>query len=149
MFYVATVVLCTWIYRWQRRRSLVYSMPGTPGKCLNCAPKRACGVGTLCALHCCLKSLEAFAIARLLFVLSTHSPKATPRAFACAGDASSSLACPSSFISLPPCCCQGNVCLRADTAYIQPSQLPSGSNPNVSIDTNTRTHIPNTYTTPM
>ncbi|KAK2503958.1 hypothetical protein MC885_008353 [Smutsia gigantea] len=30
VFYVATVVLCTWIYRWQRRRSLVYSMPGTP-----------------------------------------------------------------------------------------------------------------------
>ncbi|XP_070372218.1 mitochondrial sodium/calcium exchanger protein isoform X2 [Equus asinus] len=29
-FYVVTVVLCTWIYRWQRRRSLVYSMPGTP-----------------------------------------------------------------------------------------------------------------------
>ncbi|XP_054551293.1 mitochondrial sodium/calcium exchanger protein isoform X2 [Talpa occidentalis] len=29
-FYVATVVLCTWIYRWQRRTSLVYSMPGTP-----------------------------------------------------------------------------------------------------------------------
>nr|XP_025874612.1 mitochondrial sodium/calcium exchanger protein [Vulpes vulpes] len=30
VFYVLTVVLCTWIYRWQRRRSLVYSMPGTP-----------------------------------------------------------------------------------------------------------------------
>ncbi|XP_058387467.1 mitochondrial sodium/calcium exchanger protein [Diceros bicornis minor] len=30
VFYVVTVVLCTWIYRWQRRRSLVYSMPGTP-----------------------------------------------------------------------------------------------------------------------
>ncbi|XP_044929511.1 mitochondrial sodium/calcium exchanger protein isoform X1 [Mustela putorius furo] len=30
VFYVITVVLCTWIYRWQRRRSLVYSMPGTP-----------------------------------------------------------------------------------------------------------------------
>ncbi|OWK15378.1 SLC8B1, partial [Cervus elaphus hippelaphus] len=30
MFYVVTVVLCTWIYQWQRRRSLVCSMPGTP-----------------------------------------------------------------------------------------------------------------------
>ncbi|XP_027432926.2 mitochondrial sodium/calcium exchanger protein isoform X1 [Zalophus californianus] len=30
VFYVVTVVLCTWIYRWQRKRSLVYSMPGTP-----------------------------------------------------------------------------------------------------------------------
>ena len=32
MFYVVTVVLCTWVYQWQRRRSLVCSMPGTPGK---------------------------------------------------------------------------------------------------------------------
>lgn len=32
VFYVVTVVLCTWIYQWQRRRSLVYSVPGTPGK---------------------------------------------------------------------------------------------------------------------
>lgn len=30
MFYVVTVVLCTWIYQWQRRRSLVCSMPATP-----------------------------------------------------------------------------------------------------------------------
>ncbi|ELK15483.1 Sodium/potassium/calcium exchanger 6 [Pteropus alecto] len=30
VFYVVTVVLCTWIYRWQRGRSLVHSMPGTP-----------------------------------------------------------------------------------------------------------------------
>ncbi|XP_062942898.1 mitochondrial sodium/calcium exchanger protein [Cynocephalus volans] len=31
VFYVVTVVLCTWIYRWQwRRRSLVYSRPDTP-----------------------------------------------------------------------------------------------------------------------
>ncbi|XP_032509783.1 mitochondrial sodium/calcium exchanger protein isoform X2 [Phocoena sinus] len=30
VFYVVTVVLCTWIYQWQRRRSLVYSVPGTP-----------------------------------------------------------------------------------------------------------------------
>ncbi|KAF6278519.1 solute carrier family 8 member B1 [Rhinolophus ferrumequinum] len=30
VFYVFTVVLCTWIYQWQRSRSLVYSMPGTP-----------------------------------------------------------------------------------------------------------------------
>ncbi|XP_006901077.1 PREDICTED: sodium/potassium/calcium exchanger 6, mitochondrial [Elephantulus edwardii] len=30
VFYVLTVVLCTWIYRWQRRKSLVYSTPGTP-----------------------------------------------------------------------------------------------------------------------
>ncbi|XP_066872098.1 mitochondrial sodium/calcium exchanger protein isoform X2 [Kogia breviceps] len=30
VFYVVTVVLCTWIYQWQWRRSLVYSMPGTP-----------------------------------------------------------------------------------------------------------------------
>ncbi|XP_006750984.1 mitochondrial sodium/calcium exchanger protein-like [Leptonychotes weddellii] len=30
VFYVVAVVLCTWIYRWQRRASLVYSMPGTP-----------------------------------------------------------------------------------------------------------------------
>uniref|UniRef100_A0A8C9Q9Z9 Solute carrier family 8 member B1 n=1 Tax=Spermophilus dauricus TaxID=99837 RepID=A0A8C9Q9Z9_SPEDA len=30
VFYVVTVILCTWIYRWQRRKSLVYSMPGTP-----------------------------------------------------------------------------------------------------------------------
>ncbi|KAB0401862.1 hypothetical protein E2I00_010843 [Balaenoptera physalus] len=30
VFYVVTVVLCTWIYQWQQRRSLVYSMPGTP-----------------------------------------------------------------------------------------------------------------------
>ncbi|XP_023589547.1 mitochondrial sodium/calcium exchanger protein [Trichechus manatus latirostris] len=30
VFYVITVVLCTWIYRWQQRKSLVYSMPGTP-----------------------------------------------------------------------------------------------------------------------
>lgn len=30
VFYVITVVLCTWIYRWQRRRSLVSSMPATP-----------------------------------------------------------------------------------------------------------------------
>ncbi|XP_021113096.1 sodium/potassium/calcium exchanger 6, mitochondrial isoform X2 [Heterocephalus glaber] len=30
VFYVLTVILCTWIYRWQCRRSLVYSMPGTP-----------------------------------------------------------------------------------------------------------------------
>nr|KAF6266974.1 solute carrier family 8 member B1 [Pipistrellus kuhlii] len=29
-FYVVTVVLCTWIYRWQRRRSLAASMPATP-----------------------------------------------------------------------------------------------------------------------
>ncbi|XP_069877531.1 mitochondrial sodium/calcium exchanger protein [Dipodomys merriami] len=30
VFYVLTVILCTWIYQRQRRRSLVYSMPGTP-----------------------------------------------------------------------------------------------------------------------
>uniref|UniRef100_H0Y216 Mitochondrial sodium/calcium exchanger protein n=1 Tax=Otolemur garnettii TaxID=30611 RepID=H0Y216_OTOGA len=30
VFYVLTVILCTWIYRWQRRRSLTFSMPGTP-----------------------------------------------------------------------------------------------------------------------
>ncbi|XP_040106753.1 mitochondrial sodium/calcium exchanger protein isoform X2 [Oryx dammah] len=30
MFYVATVVLCTWVYQWQRRRALVCSMPATP-----------------------------------------------------------------------------------------------------------------------
>ncbi|KAM5237746.1 mitochondrial sodium/calcium exchanger protein [Ctenodactylus gundi] len=30
VFYVVTVVLCTWVYRWQRRRSLLYSVPGTP-----------------------------------------------------------------------------------------------------------------------
>ncbi|KAK2102650.1 Mitochondrial sodium/calcium exchanger protein [Saguinus oedipus] len=30
VFYVVTVILCTWIYRWQRRGSLVYSMPVTP-----------------------------------------------------------------------------------------------------------------------
>ncbi|XP_058137378.1 mitochondrial sodium/calcium exchanger protein isoform X3 [Dasypus novemcinctus] len=30
VFYVFTVVLCTWIYRWQRRNSLAYSTPGTP-----------------------------------------------------------------------------------------------------------------------
>lgn len=30
VFYVVTVVLCTWIYRWQRRRSLASSMPATP-----------------------------------------------------------------------------------------------------------------------
>ncbi|XP_017916661.1 PREDICTED: sodium/potassium/calcium exchanger 6, mitochondrial isoform X2 [Capra hircus] len=30
IFYVVTVVLCTWIYQWQRRRSLVCSMPATP-----------------------------------------------------------------------------------------------------------------------
>ncbi|XP_023576251.1 mitochondrial sodium/calcium exchanger protein isoform X3 [Octodon degus] len=30
VFYVLTVVLCTWIYQWQRRRSLVFSTPGTP-----------------------------------------------------------------------------------------------------------------------
>ncbi|XP_029426445.1 mitochondrial sodium/calcium exchanger protein isoform X3 [Nannospalax galili] len=30
VFYVATVILCTWIYQWQRNRSRVYSMPGTP-----------------------------------------------------------------------------------------------------------------------
>lgn len=32
VFYVVTVVLCTWIYQWQRRRSLVCSVPDTPGK---------------------------------------------------------------------------------------------------------------------
>lgn len=148
MFYVATVVLCTWIYRWQRRRSLVYSMPGTPGKselrpqeglqswnplCPSLLPYVS---GGLCHCSSPLCTFYSFSQGHTL-------------CFACAGDASSSLACPSSFISLPPCCCQGNVCLRAVTAYIQPSQLPSGSNPNVSIDTNTCTHIPNTYTTPM
>lgn len=30
VFYVVTVVLCTWVYRWQRGRALVHSMPGTP-----------------------------------------------------------------------------------------------------------------------
>ncbi|XP_016058586.1 PREDICTED: sodium/potassium/calcium exchanger 6, mitochondrial isoform X2 [Miniopterus natalensis] len=30
VFYVLTVVVCTWVYQWQRRRSLVYSMPTTP-----------------------------------------------------------------------------------------------------------------------
>ncbi|XP_026980446.1 mitochondrial sodium/calcium exchanger protein isoform X2 [Sagmatias obliquidens] len=30
VFYVVTVVLCTWIYQWQQRRSLVCSVPGTP-----------------------------------------------------------------------------------------------------------------------
>ncbi|XP_049721481.1 mitochondrial sodium/calcium exchanger protein [Elephas maximus indicus] len=30
VFYVITVVLCTWIYRWQQRKSLVYSSPNTP-----------------------------------------------------------------------------------------------------------------------
>lgn len=30
VFYVVTVVLCTWIYQWQRRRSLVCSVPDTP-----------------------------------------------------------------------------------------------------------------------
>ncbi|XP_064235849.1 mitochondrial sodium/calcium exchanger protein isoform X2 [Aotus nancymaae] len=30
VFYVVTVILCTWIYRWQRRGSLIYSMPVTP-----------------------------------------------------------------------------------------------------------------------
>ncbi|XP_055963221.1 mitochondrial sodium/calcium exchanger protein isoform X2 [Sorex fumeus] len=29
-FYVVTVVLCTWAYRWQRRRALACSIPGTP-----------------------------------------------------------------------------------------------------------------------
>ncbi|KAM4827355.1 mitochondrial sodium/calcium exchanger protein isoform 1-T2 [Thomomys bottae] len=30
VFYVCTVIICTWIYQRQQRRSLVYSMPGTP-----------------------------------------------------------------------------------------------------------------------
>ncbi|XP_069353094.1 mitochondrial sodium/calcium exchanger protein [Eulemur rufifrons] len=30
VFYVLTVILCTWIYRWRRRRSLAYSVPVTP-----------------------------------------------------------------------------------------------------------------------
>ncbi|XP_040842880.1 mitochondrial sodium/calcium exchanger protein isoform X1 [Ochotona curzoniae] len=30
VFYVVTVILCTWIYQWQRARSLVCSSPGTP-----------------------------------------------------------------------------------------------------------------------
>ncbi|XP_073916662.1 mitochondrial sodium/calcium exchanger protein isoform X2 [Castor canadensis] len=30
VFYVVTVIVCTWIYQWQRSQSLVYSMPGTP-----------------------------------------------------------------------------------------------------------------------
>ncbi|XP_006874099.1 PREDICTED: sodium/potassium/calcium exchanger 6, mitochondrial [Chrysochloris asiatica] len=30
VFYVVTVVLCTWIYQWQQRQSLVYSVPATP-----------------------------------------------------------------------------------------------------------------------
>ncbi|XP_045152635.1 mitochondrial sodium/calcium exchanger protein [Echinops telfairi] len=30
LFYVLTVVLCTCFYRWQRRKALVYSTPGTP-----------------------------------------------------------------------------------------------------------------------
>lgn len=30
VFYVVTVVLCTWIYRWQSRRALIYSVPGSP-----------------------------------------------------------------------------------------------------------------------
>ncbi|KAM6166897.1 mitochondrial sodium/calcium exchanger protein [Erethizon dorsatum] len=30
VFYVVTVVLCTWIYRWQCRTPLVYSVPGSP-----------------------------------------------------------------------------------------------------------------------
>lgn len=30
VFYVLTVVLCTWVYRWQRRQSLPHSVPGTP-----------------------------------------------------------------------------------------------------------------------
>ncbi|XP_077016032.1 mitochondrial sodium/calcium exchanger protein isoform X2 [Tamandua tetradactyla] len=33
VFYVVTVVLCTWIYQWQRRKSLVCSRPGTPEVC--------------------------------------------------------------------------------------------------------------------
>uniref|UniRef100_A0A673VB93 Solute carrier family 8 member B1 n=1 Tax=Suricata suricatta TaxID=37032 RepID=A0A673VB93_SURSU len=36
VFYVVTVVVCTWIYRWQRRRSLVYSMPATPEMLSDC-----------------------------------------------------------------------------------------------------------------
>ncbi|XP_053443214.1 mitochondrial sodium/calcium exchanger protein isoform X1 [Nycticebus coucang] len=30
VFYVITVILCTWIYQWQRRKSLTYSVPRTP-----------------------------------------------------------------------------------------------------------------------
>ncbi|XP_048198861.1 mitochondrial sodium/calcium exchanger protein isoform X2 [Perognathus longimembris pacificus] len=30
VFYVLTVIICTWIYQRQQRRSLVYSVPGTP-----------------------------------------------------------------------------------------------------------------------
>ncbi|XP_063470611.1 mitochondrial sodium/calcium exchanger protein isoform X2 [Symphalangus syndactylus] len=30
VFYVVTVILCTWIYRWQRRGSLFYPIPVTP-----------------------------------------------------------------------------------------------------------------------
>ncbi|GAB5579073.1 mitochondrial sodium/calcium exchanger protein isoform X1 [Prionailurus iriomotensis] len=37
VFYVLTVVVCTWLYRWQRRRSLVYSMPGTPDLWRRCS----------------------------------------------------------------------------------------------------------------
>ncbi|XP_058547180.1 mitochondrial sodium/calcium exchanger protein isoform X2 [Neofelis nebulosa] len=36
VFYVLTVVVCTWLYQWQRRRSLVYSMPGTPEMLPDC-----------------------------------------------------------------------------------------------------------------
>ncbi|XP_039092400.1 mitochondrial sodium/calcium exchanger protein isoform X2 [Hyaena hyaena] len=35
-FYVVTVVVCTWIYQWQRRRSLVCSVPGTPEMLSDC-----------------------------------------------------------------------------------------------------------------
>lgn len=42
VFYVVTVVLCTWIYRWQSRRALIYSVPGSPGELCITWPSRHC-----------------------------------------------------------------------------------------------------------
>ncbi|KAF6083020.1 solute carrier family 8 member B1 [Phyllostomus discolor] len=47
-FYVVTVVLCTWIYQWQRRRSLVYSMPATPEMLSDSEEERVSSTASSC-----------------------------------------------------------------------------------------------------
>ena len=67
---------------------------------------RTSGPGALLALHCCLVSLEAFASAHLLLFLLIL-PGSHLCAFACAGEASSSPACPSSLVLHAAACCRG------------------------------------------
>lgn len=111
VFYVLTVVVCTWLYRWQRRRSLVYSMPGTPGKGLGRAPERGRrGLAPSVPFAAPLDLWRPMSSSSSsVYFFYPFSPRSRLHAFAGAGEASPPAACPGSRVPPAPCSFQGDI----------------------------------------